>query len=58
MERESQLLPEQTQKRGLTSFFLFIMTDQEQIKLLSGFVLGTLFSTIGMSIAFYNGVSP
>jgi len=34
------------------------MTEQEQIKLLSGFVLGTLFSTIGMSIAFYNGVSP
>ena len=58
MERRPQLLPKQTQKRGLTSFFLFIMTDQEQIKLLSGFALGTLFSTIGMSIAFYNGVSP
>ena len=58
MERESQLLPEQTQKRGLTSFFLFIMTEQEQLKLLSGFVLGTLFSTVGLSIAFYNGVLP
>ena len=58
MEGRSQLLSKPTQKRGLTSFFLFIMTEQEQIKLLSGFVLGTLFSTIGMSIAFYNGVSP
>ena len=58
MERESQLLPEQTQKRGLTSFFLFIMTEQEQLKFLSGFVLGTLFSTVGLCIAFYNGISP
>jgi hypothetical protein len=34
------------------------MTEQEQIKFLGGFVLGTLFSTVGMSIAFYNGVVP
>jgi hypothetical protein len=31
------------------------MTEREQLKLLSGFVLGVLFTGVSMTIAFYNG---